>query len=83
MTWGQDAHYQTGRGPRNASTPGLVKELTGVQSIAASARGSAAVLASGRIMIWSEVRPFTMPGNAKSNLSQYPMLLSVEGLEQP
>ena len=83
MTWGQDAHYQTGRGPRNASTPGLVKELTGVQSIAASGRGSAAVLGSGRIMIWSEVRPFTRPGSGRSNLSQYPILLWVDGLEQP
>ena len=84
MTWGQDAHYQTGRGrERNASVPGLVKELTGVQSIAASGRGSAAVLASGRIMIWSEVRPWSRPGSAKSNLAQFPILLWVDGLEQP
>lgn len=83
MTWGQDAHYETGRGS-NASAPGLVKGLTEVQSIAASARGSAAVLASGRIMIWSEVRPWTRPGsNGRSNLSPFPILLWVDGLEQP
>lgn len=82
-TWGQDAHYQTGRGS-SGPAPGLVKGLTGVQSIAASGRGSAAVLSSGRIMIWSEVRPFPRPGGVGlSNLSQFPIPLSVEGLEQP
>jgi hypothetical protein len=83
MTWGQDAHYQTGRGS-SGPAPGLVKELTNVQSIAASARGSAAVLGSGRIMIWSEVRPWNRPGDARpSNLSRFPILLWVDGLEQP
>ena len=82
MTWGQDAHYQTGRGS-NATAPGLVKGLTDVQSIAASFRGSVAVLASGRIMIWSEVRPWARPGGGQSNLSQFPILLWVDGLEQP
>jgi hypothetical protein len=59
-----------------------VKGLTDVR-IAASFRGSAAVLASGRIMIWSEVRPWTRPGSSQSNLSQFPILLWLEGLEQP
>ena len=80
---GQDAHYETGRGP-NASAPGLVKGLTDVQSIAASARGSAAVLASGRIMTWSEVRPWTQARvSGQSNLSPFPILLWLDGLEQP
>jgi hypothetical protein len=83
MTWGDDAHYQTGRGG-NASTPGLVKGLTDVQSVAASAWASAAVLASGRIMAWSEVRPWHRPGtNGLSNLSPAPILLWLDGLEQP
>jgi hypothetical protein len=83
MTWGQDAHYQTGRGS-NASAPGLIKGLTDAVSIAASGRGSAAVLASGRIMIWSEVRPWTRPNsNMAANLSPFPILLWVDGLEQP
>jgi alpha-tubulin suppressor-like RCC1 family protein len=83
MTWGDDAHYQTGRG-RNASAPGLVKELTDVVSIAASPWASAAVLASGRIMTWSEVRPWHRPGsNGLANLSPFPILLWLDGLEQP
>lgn len=84
MTWGNDAHYETGRGPSNASAPGLVKGLTGVQSIAASPWPSAAVLASGRIMTWSEVRPWHRPGsNGLANLSPSPILLWLDGLEQP
>jgi alpha-tubulin suppressor-like RCC1 family protein len=82
MTWGQDAHYQTGRSG-DGKVPGLVKELSNVQAIAASGRGSAAVLASGRIMIWSEVRPWNRPGGGGSNLSPTPILLWVDGLEQP
>jgi alpha-tubulin suppressor-like RCC1 family protein len=83
MTWGQDAHYQTGRGS-NAYAPGLVKGLTDVVSIAASPWASAAVLASGRIMTWSEVRPWTRPGsNGPSNLSPFPILLWLDELEQP
>ena len=69
MTWGTSAHYETGRG-RDASAPGLVKELTDVVSIAASPWASAAVLASGRIMTWSEVRPWHRPGcNGLSRIS--------------
>jgi hypothetical protein len=83
MTWGQDAHYETGRGS-NATAPGLVKGLTDVQSIAASEHGSAAVLGSGRIMTWSQVRPWHRPGNnTPGNLSPFPILLWVDGLEQP
>ncbi len=83
MTWGTSGHYETGRGG-NASAPGLVKELTGVVSVAASAWGSAAVLASGRIMTWSEVRPWHRPGfSGTSNLSPFPILLWLDGLEQP
>lgn len=82
MTWGNDAHYQTGRGRTAGGAAGLIKELTGVQSIAASGRGSAAVLRSGRIMIWSEVRPYPTP-SGRSNLSPAPMPLSLAGLEQP
>jgi hypothetical protein len=82
MTWGNDAHYQTGRGRATAQAAGLIKELSGVQSIAASGRGSAAVLRSGRIMTWSEVRPY-QTGGGRSNLSPTPIPLSLAGLEQP
>jgi alpha-tubulin suppressor-like RCC1 family protein len=78
MTWGTDAHYETGRG-RNAQAPGLVKGLTDVVSIAASPWASAAVLASGRIMAWSEVRG----SNGQVSLSQYPILMWLDGLDQP
>ena len=36
MTWGQDSHYQTGRGS-GATAPGLVRGITGVSSVAAGA----------------------------------------------
>jgi alpha-tubulin suppressor-like RCC1 family protein len=78
MTWGTAAHYETGRG-RNASAPGLVKGLTDVVSIAASPWASAAVLASGRIMAWSEVRG----SSGQVILSQFPILMWLDGLEQP
>lgn len=82
MTWGADPHHETGGGG-NDKGAGLVKGLTDVQSIAASARGSAAVLASGRIMTWSEVRPWSRPGGGQVNLSPVPILLWLDGLEQP
>ncbi len=83
MTWGTSGHYETGGGG-NETAPGLVKGLTDVVSVAASPWGSAAVLASGRIMTWSEVRPWHRPGyNGTSNLSPFPILLWLDGLEQP
>ena len=82
MTWGQDAHYETGRG-RNATAPGLVKGLADVKSLAAAASTTIAVLGSGRMMTWGEVRPWNRPDDGQVNLSPFPILLWLDGLDQP
>jgi alpha-tubulin suppressor-like RCC1 family protein len=82
MTWGQDARYETGRG-RNASSPGLVKGMADVKSLAAGHSTTIAVLGSGRVTTWGEVRPWTRPDEGQSDLSPFPILLWIDGLEQP
>jgi alpha-tubulin suppressor-like RCC1 family protein len=83
MTWGQDAHYEIGRGG-DPHTAGFVKGVTGVTSLAAAHSITIAVSSSGRIMTWGEVRPWTRPGSAgPSNLSPFPILLWLDGLDQP
>jgi alpha-tubulin suppressor-like RCC1 family protein len=82
MTWGQDAHYETGRG-RNASAPGLVKGLADVRALAAGGGTTIAVLGSGRMMTWGEVRVWTRPDVGQPNLSPFPILVWLDGLEQP
>ena len=83
MTWGQDAHYETGRGRGATHTPGLVKGLTGVTSLAAAATTTIAILDSGRMVTWGEVRPWTRPEDGQGNLSPFPILLWLDGLQQP
>ncbi len=83
MTWGQNAHYETGRG-RNASVaPALLSGITDAQSIAANTETSTVVLASGRIMTWGGVREWTRPDEGGSNLSPFPILLWLDGLDYP
>jgi alpha-tubulin suppressor-like RCC1 family protein len=81
MTWGQDSHYDTGRG-RNASAPGLVKGVADVKSLAAAAGTTIAVLGSGRMLTWGEVRVWTRPDSGQANLSPFPILLWLDGLDQ-
>jgi alpha-tubulin suppressor-like RCC1 family protein len=85
MTWGAASHYETGQGSAGNNTPALLKGVTGAQSIAANKLSvPVVVLASGRILTWGHVRPWTSPdGRAGSTLSQNPILLWVDGLEQP
>ncbi|MGH7462454.1 MAG: RCC1 domain-containing protein, partial [Longimicrobiales bacterium] len=83
VTWGQDAHYETGRGRSDGSTAGLVKDLTDVRSLAAAHATTIAVRGSGRVMTWGEVRPWTRPESGQSDLSPFPILLWLDGLEQP
>jgi len=82
MTWGQDSHYDIGRrGDPHAA--GFVEGLTDVRWLAAGAGTTVAVLESGRMMTWGEVRPWTRPGPGGKNLSPSPILLWLDGLEQP
>jgi alpha-tubulin suppressor-like RCC1 family protein len=83
MTWGQTAHYEVGRGSNANPAPALVKGLTDVKSLAASKSTTTAVLGSGRIMTWGEVRLWTRPGGGQRDLSPSPILLWLDGLEQP
>ena len=84
ITWGSNAHYETGRS-RNASTlgPGAVKELTGATFLAACNSQTIAVLGSGRMMTWGEVREWTRPDGGGAGLSPFPILLWLDGLDQP
>jgi alpha-tubulin suppressor-like RCC1 family protein len=84
MTWGNNAHYETGQGRQGGIAPALLKGVAGAQSIAANTLSVTTVLlASGRILTWGHVRPWTSPDGAGSNLSQHPILLWVDGLDQP
>jgi alpha-tubulin suppressor-like RCC1 family protein len=82
ITWGQNAHYETGRGPRSSQAPAPVKGLTDVRFLAAGAGQTIAVLGSGRMMTWGEVRDWPLDRGG-TGLSQFPILLWVDGLEQP
>jgi alpha-tubulin suppressor-like RCC1 family protein len=83
MTWGQNAHYEIGRGG-DPHTAGFVKGVTAVTSLAAAHSITIAVSSSGRIVTWGEVRPWTRPGSpGPANLSPSPILLWVDGLDQP
>lgn len=82
MTWGVNGHYETGQSG-NPLVPGLIKELQGVKSLAAADGTNIVVLESGRMMTWGEVRPWTRPGNGQADLSPFPILLWLDGLDQP
>jgi alpha-tubulin suppressor-like RCC1 family protein len=86
ISWGMPDFGQTGRPGASNPAPGPIPGLSGVQSIAAHENTSMAVLASGRIMTWGfNVRPWTRPPEEGSyaNISHRPILLWLDGLEQP
>ena len=82
MTWGNNAHYETGR-QGSILGAALVKGLENVTSIAVADGTNIAVLGSGRMMTWGEVRPWTRPGDGQGDLSPFPILLWIDGLDQP
>jgi len=59
-----------------------VKGVTDVTSLAAAAGTTIAVLGSGRMMTWGEVRDWPLDRGG-TGLSQFPILLWVDGLETP
>jgi alpha-tubulin suppressor-like RCC1 family protein len=81
ISWGQNAHYETGRGnsPQSAAP---IKGLTDVRQLAAGGGQTIAVLGSGRMMTWGEVRDWQLGGSGRG-LSQFPILLWLDGLDQP
>ncbi len=60
----------------------MIKELTGVQSIACRHETTVAVLETGRIMTCGEVREFKR-SDGSSIYSPSPIPLAVDGLENP
>jgi alpha-tubulin suppressor-like RCC1 family protein len=87
LTWGDNTHYQLGRGKAanvREFPAGLVGGLTDVQAIGGSyGTETTAVLSSGKIMTWGSVRPWTRPDGGGGGYSPFPILLWVDGLEQP
>jgi alpha-tubulin suppressor-like RCC1 family protein len=86
VSWGMPDFGQLGRAGASNRAPGAIPGLAGVQSIAAHNDTSMAVLASGRIMTWGgHLRPWTRPPEEGSydNISHRPILLWLDGLEQP
>jgi alpha-tubulin suppressor-like RCC1 family protein len=85
VSWGQPDFGAVGRGDATVWSPALIPRLASAQSIAAHGSTSLAVLGTGRIMTWGTVRPWTRPPEEGSydNISRRPILLWIDGLEQP
>jgi alpha-tubulin suppressor-like RCC1 family protein len=84
ISWGDDTYGNLGRDNNRTNVPGVIKSLTGVQSIFTINSVCFAVLASGRIMNWGGgVRPWTRPGGGMDWISRSPILLWLDGLDQP
>lgn len=84
ISWGDDTFGALGRATDGRTTAAPVPGLTGVQQVAAAGATSVAVLASGRIVTWGIVRPWTRPEpTARADISRSPILLWIDGLNQP
>ncbi len=84
ISWGDDTYGSLGRGGRTGNMPGVIKSLTGVQSIFTINSVCFAVLATGRIMTWGGgVREWTRPESGMGIVSRVPILLWIDGLDQP
>ena len=84
ISWGDDTYGNLGRGAKTGNMPGVIKSLTDVQSIFTINSVCLAVLASGRIVTWGGgVRPWTRPGGGMDIVSRSPILLWLDGLDQP
>ena len=83
ISWGHDTFGSLGRGNNKTNRPGVVPSLTGVHSIVARDSTCVATLASGRMMTWGGVRPWTRPEGSHDDLSRSPILLWLDGLDQP
>ncbi|MGE0362517.1 MAG: RCC1 domain-containing protein [Vicinamibacterales bacterium] len=83
LSWGDPGFGALGRG--GGAAPAVIPTLSGVEHITARGATSIAVLGSGRIMTWGDVRPWTRPPEEGSydNFSHRPILLWLNGLEQP
>jgi alpha-tubulin suppressor-like RCC1 family protein len=83
FSWGDATYGTLGRPAGRTKSPAVVPSLTGVQSIVAHDSTNVAMLANGRIMTWGAVRPWTRPGGGRDHISPSPILLWLDGLDQP
>ena len=84
MTWGNDTYGQLGAGDAAASKlPTIVKGLSDVRFVTGMASTSIAIQGNGRILTWGGVRPWTRPGGGRPDVSRSPILLWLDGLDQP
>lgn len=86
VSWGWDASGDTGQGfnaSGNFPRPvGVIKGLAGAHAVAAGS-SSFAVLEDGRIMTWGSVREWDRPGGWARTISPAPILLKIDGLNNP
>ncbi|MGB7220773.1 MAG: hypothetical protein WBD07_18380 [Vicinamibacterales bacterium] len=87
ISWGFNGYGNLGQGTTTGTVgqpPAVIKGLTGVQSVTTCASKGIAVLDDGRIFIWGgKVRPWVRLDGGPSGGSPSPILLSLEGLENP
>ncbi len=83
FSWGDSTYGTLGRPVGRTKNPAVIPSLTGVLSILAHDSTNVAMLASGRIMTWGGVRPWTRPSGGHDFISTSPILLWLDGLDQP
>ena len=83
FSWGDTTFGTLGRPEGNTKTPAIIPSLSGVQSILTHNSTNLATLANGRIMTWGGVRPWTRPEGSHDDIASYPILLWLDGLDQP
>ena len=83
FSWGDTTFGTLGRPEGKTKDPAIIPSLTGVKSIVTHDSTNLATLASGRIMTWGGVRPWTRPEAGHDFIASYPILFWLDGLEQP
>lgn len=83
FSWGDTTFGTLGRPEGKTKTPAIIPSLSGVQSILTHNSTNLATLANGRIMTWGGVRPWTRPEGSHDDIASYPILLWLDGLDQP
>lgn len=86
MAWGYNAHGEAGRGTYTANDPvppATIKGLSGVRWMRMHEGMAMVVLDDGRIFTWGGVRPYISPDGRSRIWSANPVLLSVDGLDNP
>lgn len=86
ISWGFNGYGNLGQGTATGTVglpPAVIKGLTGVESVTTRWARGIAVLDDGRIFNWGTVRPWVSLDGGSGGGSPSPILLSVDGLENP